>query len=96
MDNPFSTSTRITTSANIGTQSVLIVDTNPSRKGLIVWNNSANSIYLAFGPTCSSAACTAIVATFTSWTYAGPIIYQGPISGIRNAGTGTVTITELQ
>lgn len=85
----------ITTSASITNSSVLVVGANPNRKGFIVWNNSANSVYLSFATTSSSATPTYILGAFTSWVYQGLIIYQGPISGIRNTGSGTVTVYEL-
>jgi hypothetical protein len=85
----------VTTSVSVTTASVLIATTNTSRKGFIIWNNSSNSIYLSFAPTSSSSTCTYILPTFASWVYNGPIIYQGPISGIRNSGSGTVTLYEL-
>ncbi len=86
-----------TTSANITTASVLIAPSNPKRLAFIIWNNSSNSAYLAFGSTASSAAPQAIVASFTSyvWPY-NNLSYTGPISAIRNAGTGNMTIAEFQ
>jgi hypothetical protein len=86
----------LTTSANITTVSVQVVPLNLNRLGFLAWNNSANSAYCCFAATCSSAAPTQIIPTFTSWVWNAPISYRGPIACIRNAGSGTVTITELQ
>lgn len=84
-----------TISANVTTSSVLILDSNPARRGFTLYNNSSNSCYVTFGPTSSSASPTAIVASFVSYTPTLPVNYTGQISAIRNAGTGTIIITEL-
>lgn len=84
---------QVTTSANITTVSVQVVASNSARRGFLLWDNSANSAYCCFAATCTSAAPANIVATFTSWVYVLP--YTGPISYIRNSGSGTVTVTEL-
>lgn len=75
--------------------SQVVVPANPDRRGLIIYNNGANSVYLTYGPVSVSAACTRILATFAQWEMMGPVIYTGQISAIRNAGAGTLIITEL-
>ncbi len=85
----------ITTTASIATTSVKVLNENGSRLGLIVYNNSSNSVYIAFDTTANSANhMTAIIPTFASWTAPYPC-YMGPISAIRNAGSGTLMITEM-
>lgn len=85
----------ITVSPVITTVSQLIIAANPNRIGLILYNNSANSIYLAYGSAANSSTnMTKILATFANVTMEQPI-YTGAIYGIRNAGTGTVLVTEL-
>ncbi len=86
---------KVTTSASVATTSVLLVGANVSRKGFILWNNSANSAYVSLADTSNSSTCTWIVATFTSLVYCFPVSYTGPISAIRNSGTGTITVYEL-
>jgi hypothetical protein len=61
----------------------------------MIYNNSSNSCYITFGTTSTSAAPSFILATFANFVWQGPIIYQGPMAAIRNAGSGTITITEL-
>lgn len=85
----------ITTTPSIALSSTLIVGKTPTRVGFYIWNNSSNSIYVTFGPTSNSSTPTVIIPTFTSYISLGSAVYTGPISGIRNAGSGTVTITEL-
>src|SRR4051812_41942107 len=76
--------------------SQVVVPRNPGRKGLVIYNNSANSVYLAFAETAnSSTKMTLIIPTFAHWVATIPI-YTGPIAAIRNgAGTGNLLITEL-
>lgn len=84
----------VTTSANVLLASVVIIPANLNRRCLYIYNNSANSAYITFGPTSSSATPTSIIATFTSFVMAAGQVYTGQISAIRNAGNGTMTITE--
>ncbi len=85
----------ITISPVITTASVKIIDANPNRLGLILYNNSANSVYIALGSAANSANnMTFIIATFASLVIPAPV-YTGAIYGIRNSGTGTILVTEL-
>lgn len=92
-----STSSAIKTmSATVGTTSAIIIQANPDRKAFMLYNNSANSGYFTFGTVSNGSSCSFILATFANWQWSLPnIVYTGPISCIRNAGTGTVTITEF-
>lgn len=87
-----SASANITTAA--GTGSVLVMNDNPNRKGFMLYNNSSNSVYVTFGATSASNACSVIIASFQQFIFMSP--YVGKISGIRNAGTGNVIVTEFQ
>jgi hypothetical protein len=82
------------TSANVTLTSVQILGGNPDRRCLYIWNNGANSAYITFGTTSSSASPTAIVPSFTSFVMANGTIYTGPIAAVRNAGAGTMVSTE--
>lgn len=94
---PYTTSTQtVTTAANVALTSVQLVGTNKNRTGFIIWNNSSNSAYVTFGPTSSSSTPTQIIPTFQSWQVLSGAIWQGPISAIRNAGSGSMTVYELQ
>lgn len=87
---------RITTTAvplSPGTSVIAVA--NPARIAFFVWNNSANSIYLTFGPTSSSATPTFILATFATYPNLGPVIWTGAISATRNAGAGNATVYEI-
>lgn len=80
---------------NVLLVSVVIAPANAARKSFYIYNNSANSAYITFGPTSTSATCTALVATFTSFVMSGPVCYTGAISAIRNSGSGVCTVHEL-
>lgn len=85
----------ITASPTITTTSKVILAANPNRYGLILYNNSSNSVYIAFADSAnSSTQMTLIIGAFGMWAMPAPI-YRGTITGIRNAGTGTVLATEL-
>ncbi len=85
--------TPLTTPSFAATVSTLLAPSNANRKGFTLWNNSANSIYITFAATSSSATPTFILATFQTLSFM--FAYSGPIAGIRNAGTGSVTIWEF-
>ncbi len=91
-----STSTiSVSTTIPVNPNSVQIVAANANRKGLIIYNNSANSIYVAFAATANSANnLTVIVPTFTSYIMQFPI-YTGVLAATRNSGSGSAIVTEL-
>lgn len=85
----------VTPGVNVLLASVVIAPANPSRMGFLIFNNSANSVYITLGPTSASSTCTQIVATFASWQFVFPVCYTGIISAIRNAGSGVCTVHEI-
>lgn len=82
------------TITNVALVSVVIAAANANRKGFIIYNNSANSVYMTYGATTNSATPTAILATFAHYQQ-GVTNYTGQISAIRNAGTGNCIFNEL-
>jgi hypothetical protein len=84
------------TTTSVLTASKVVCEANPKRKGFYIWNNSANSVYLSFEGTASSAGPTKILATFTTWEVINGAIWQGVISGIRNSGSGNIVVWELE
>jgi hypothetical protein len=94
-DKLFGFTAKITVTSSIGITAVLGIDTNHLRIGAIIYNNSANSVYMAYGSTVSTANyMTVIIPTFIQWVMPAPI-YYGPLSFVRNAGSGTVMVTEI-
>lgn len=85
---------KTTQSQPITTVSQVIALLNRNRIGLLIWNPTANSVYIAYGQTCSATTQTAIVPANSTWSMPEPI-YTGAISCTRNAGSGSVNVTEL-
>lgn len=80
---------------NVALVSVVVAQENYKRRGIQFYNNSANSVYLVWGPTATSANCAVIIPTFATWTWPGSSVYAGKISAIRNAGTGPLNVYEF-
>ncbi len=97
LDTSLRTESTVTKSAgvNVLTTSVVIAPANSLRKGMIIFNNSANSAYVSLAATCVAATCTRLIATYTSWECFWTTYYTGPISAIRNSGTGVMTVWEF-
>ncbi len=83
------------TSTNVVLVSVKIAEANPNRKGFIIFNNSANSVYVSLTGPAVAATCTRLIATYAAWEWLYPIAYTGEIYAIRNSGTGQVTVWEF-
>lgn len=96
-ESPLAKATRVVASAgvNILLVSLLVAAADTNCIGFTIWNNSANSAYIVFGPTATSAAPTYIHPTFSTLAFFGPVIYTGVISSIRNAGSGTIVVTRF-
>ncbi len=80
---------------NVATSSQIIAPENPNRIGFIIFNNSSNSAYVSLADTSIAASCTKLIATFSAWEWAWPISYTGPISAIRNSGSGNMVVWEF-
>lgn len=92
----FAKTANIIVSQAIGTASVLIAPANSKRMGGILWNNSSHPVYIAFALVGDSdALVTLLIEAYSHFVIPPPPIYQGPISGKRSAGTGTVSFTEF-
>lgn len=86
----------VTASPNVLTSAIKILDANPARKGLILYNNSANSAYIKLGASGNAGTdMSFIMATFTSFMLPVKPIFTGELWAIRNAGSGVICCTEL-
>lgn len=98
---PFTSGTAtITVSPTITTTAVKIIGSNPNRKGLSLYNQSANSIYLTLGGSGTAGpGMSFILGTFAHLSISQlfpQLIWTGEVWGIHNTGaTGTVGVTEL-
>lgn len=86
----------MTTSVAVSTSSILVAPANAARKGLMLYNNSTTTVYIAYDATATTTHLTFPIATLTTWTMPAPI-YTGPIAAVRAAtGDGKILATELQ
>ncbi len=76
---------------------IKVLDENPSRAGLMFYNNTGNSLYLVFGEALLGGDCNAIIASFQNYSMLSPgAVYKGAIWASRNTGTtGTLNIVEF-
>jgi hypothetical protein len=74
--------------------SVSLLAANTARRGLIVYNDSNQSLYLKFGVTASTTSFTYLMTPKSTLEMILPI-YQGAIDGIWAAANGSARITEL-
>ena len=86
-------SATITNVSTVSGDSVTLLNSNSSRKGLILYNQSAGfTCYVAFASTASSTAFTFQLGQGSSY-HMDSTIYQGPISAY--CSTGTILVTEM-
>jgi hypothetical protein len=85
----------VTVSASVAQVSTVIAQANPNRKFFLLYNNASNSAYITYGSSSSGASCSAIVAGFSNYSAPYGINYTGPLAAIRNAGSGTIVLTEF-
>ena len=74
--------------------SVSLLAANTARRGLIVYNDSTQTLYLKFGVTASTTSFTYLMTPKSTLEMILPI-YQGAIDGIWAAANGSARITEL-
>lgn len=94
----FKTATKFTANPAANTSADLI-PANPLRRGMTIYNNSTNSLYVCIEKPAVAANLIGFCATNAGPTslisFFGPGIYTGLITCIRNAGTGGVTAWEF-
>lgn len=78
----------------ITTVSLKILDDTFDRKGAVLFNDSANSAYITYGPSATVLSPTKVIGPYADWHLPGPAIWCGEISAIREDGTGSLVITE--
>ena len=84
------------TPVDVRQASVVIAPANPNRMGFVIFNNSANSGYVSLAGVSVASTCTRLIATFTSWEFfPDGMCYTGPISAIRNSGSGVMAVWEF-
>lgn len=89
---PVTSSTANITRVATSNSSVLLLASNPNRKGLIITTETGAANYVAFGATASLTSYTYLMGSQTTLEKSG---YTGPVSLIRASGSGNVQVTEL-
>jgi hypothetical protein len=91
----FSDSATFTVSPSIALVSTKVLSANINRRGLLIYNNSANSVYITYSSPASSSGCHIIIPTFATYVMPSPIIWRGDVYAIRNAGSGALNMIEF-
>jgi hypothetical protein len=73
--------------------SVTLLDANPSRKGVVVFNDSTSAVYVAYAPTSSATSFTVKIAAAGFWEMPAPP-YTDVLSAIWDAANGSARVTE--
>jgi hypothetical protein len=90
---PVSTAT-LSSLASTATSAQLVAS-NASRKGLLVYNTDANTLYLKYGITASLTSFTVAIPSSGYWEMPRPV-YTGRIDAIWSAaGSGSAYVTEV-
>jgi hypothetical protein len=74
--------------------SVSLLAANTARRGVIIFNDSNQSLYVKYGATASTTSFTYLMTPKSTWEMILPI-FQGAIDGIWASANGSARITEL-
>lgn len=88
------TVTATLTSVSASTSSVSLLGSNSARKGVLFFNDSNATCFIAFSATATTSAFTRKLPAGDFWDRALPS-YSGAISGIWTVANGSMRITEL-
>lgn len=81
--------------ATAGAASVELVGANLYRRNLIIWNNTLENFFLAFGTTAVVNDASEPLEPGKVWKMPTDCIYTGEVHGIwENATTGSANVTE--
>ncbi len=83
------------TSVNSSATNVTLVSSNIVRQGLILFNDSSQTVYVKFGATASSSDYTFKILAGGYYESPGDLIYTGRIDAIWASANGSMKITEL-
>lgn len=90
---PTSTTGTITSVA-ASTSTTVLLASNTSRKGFVIYNDSTNWLYLAFAATASTTAFSSKLQAGAAYD-TGSINYTGALSAVWSAASGSARVTEL-
>lgn len=86
-------STGTITSVSAATSSTILLAANANSRGFIIYNNSANFLYIAFAATSSTTAFSVRLQSYASYNSDVTPLYTGAISGIWSATGGAALVT---
>jgi hypothetical protein len=86
-----STGTIVSVTASV--TSTVLLAANANSKGFIIYNNSANFLYIAFAATSSTTAFSVKLQSYASYNSDVTPLYTGTISGIWSATGGAALVT---
>ncbi len=81
------------TNVATSTTSAQLLPANPDRRGAIVYNDAAATLYVKLGATASTTSYS--YAVTPGGTLETPFGYSGRLDAILASGTGTARVTEL-
>ena len=84
------------TLANVASSAttVTVLAANTSRKGVIIYNDSTQVLYLKFGATASTSSFTYYLAAAATWEMPAPL-FTGVLDGIWASANGNARVSEL-
>lgn len=92
--DPSRPATATITTVVVGTVSVVLAAANAARRRLVIHNDSAGTVFVAFAATATSSAFTYELGGNS--TFDGPLNdYTGVVSAIRAASSSNVRVTEI-
>lgn len=83
------------TSVPSSAASVMLVDAEGSREGLLIFNDSTQILYVKLGTTASLADYSFQIAPKGYWEADQEAVYAGRIDGIWAAANGAAKITSI-
>lgn len=93
---PRPVATATLSNVSTSTTSATLIASNTSRKGVVIYNDAATTLYVKFGSTASATSFTYLLLTGETLELPGAgILYTGIITGTLASSTGTARVTEL-
>lgn len=80
-------------SVSLATSTTVLLVSNANRKGFMLYNDSANQVFVAFAATASTTAFSTLIQAHGAFD--ADIDYTGIISGIASAASGSMRVTEF-
>lgn len=96
IDSKMGSSTGTITSVSQTTSSVSLLSANPNRRGMYLYNNTGQKVYVAFSGTASTSAFTLLLAANVGYESPQSAVYKGVVSAVwAGNGNGAMLVTEM-